>query len=62
MCENLNANLILFAGGIYLLHKDAIFAKSQQVIAFEKKKKNLFLSIKIWTIFRIFFTGINLQF
>ena len=53
--------VILFAGGIYLLHKDATFAKSQQAIAFEKKK-NIFLSIKIWTIFRIFFTGINLQF
>ena len=29
--------VILFAGGIYLLHKDANFAKSQQAIAYEKK-------------------------
>ena len=29
---------MLFAGGIYLLHKDAVFAKSQQAIAFEKKR------------------------
>ena len=61
MCENLQCKVILFAGGIYLLHKDAIFAKSQQAIAFKKKKK-LFLSNKIWTIFRFFFTWINLQF
>ena len=33
MCENQSAK-----GGIYLLHKDAIFAKSQQAIAFEKKR------------------------
>ena len=45
MCES-KCKVILFAGGIYLLHKDAIFAKSQQAIAFEKKKK-LFLSNKI---------------
>ena len=36
-----------FAGGIYLLHKDANFAKSQQAIVFEKKK-NIFE--KLWTI------------
>ena len=40
---------ILFAGGIFLLQKDAIFAKSQQAIAFERKKKLFFR-----TIFRFF--------
>ena len=41
-CVKAKCKVILFAGGIYLLHKDAIFAKSQQAIAFEKKKKVIF--------------------
>ena len=54
MCEKQNAKYYSLLEA-YLLHKDAMFAKSQQAIAFEKKKK-LFLSDKILTIFRFFFT------
>ena len=48
MCEKQNAKLYSLLEA-YLLHKDAMFAKSQQAIAFEKKM--LFLSH-----FQIFFT------
>ena len=47
--------VILFAGGKYILHKDAIFAKSQQAKAFEKKRSYFWVTKKKLNHFLILF-------